>query len=102
MGNDGDGCDPVRLCEKRTDESGHIKNLQRPREDCERFRMERLRGVGLNDPPSEPATSTLIRQKQADGPGANDHNLRLHIHCAIRHASSSLSLSLSSLSLSLA
>ena len=59
----GNGRDTVGLLKEWTDYAGHVKDLKRPRENCQRFGMLRLRSARLDEPPSQTPASTFVRQK---------------------------------------
>src|SRR5262249_40182249 len=67
-------------------EEHHGNPSSRQREDCERFRMDRLPGVCLDEPPPEAPTSTSVRQEKHDWSGADDQDIE--IDCVTGHCPS--------------
>jgi len=55
-----------------SDDACHVENLERPRKDCECFRMYRLLRLCFDEPPSQTSARALIREKEPDRSGPND------------------------------
>src|SRR5690348_8077269 len=74
-GNDSDPGDRIAGFEKGLDDTGHIENFERSREDRERLRVDRLGGTRLDEAPTQAAARTLVGEKQSNGSRTDDENV---------------------------
>jgi len=61
MCHDGDQRDAIGRLKEWSDDSPHVKDLERSGKNCQRFRMLGLRRARLDEPPAQAPARAFIR-----------------------------------------